>query len=589
MIQRGGYQSRRKALALGCIVALAFLVLLGRLFQMQVLVSEGYSAKADENRIRPQRVAALRGRIFDRNGRLLADSRPSFSVSVVPYQVRRDSLVLGRLADLVGVPIDLLKEKSRKGFSRPYEPWAVLRDVDISIVSLVEEQGHHLAGVLIESEPVRLYPYGTLAAHLLGYLGEVSSHELKEGRIGVSGAGVRVGRTGIENFYDSKLRGRDGVHYVQVDARGLPLGTVRLTEPIPGEDIILSIDADLQAHAESLLQAHTAGVVVALDPRSGDVLAFASFPTFDPNLFSVSVSQDDWKGLSADPAHPLLNRGVQSTYPPASTFKPVTAIEGLREGIVTPERKLLPCFGSYKFGRRTFRCWDEEGHGALTLRHAIERSCDVYFYQIGAKMDLDHFSRLAGELGFGKKTGIDLPTEKSGLLPTKKYMNERYGRSGWARGSLLNHSIGQGEILATPLQVACFYAALGTGRFVKPRLMIESVDPGGVKTVYEPATGGRIDIPDEILDTIREAILLAVEGEKPTGRGARVPGTLVAGKTGTAENPHGEHHSWFAAWAPFEDPRIVIAVLVENAGHGGDVAAPMAGELLRSWFGREGV
>ena len=589
MIERIDPSIRSRAWILGILVVAGFLLLVGRLFQMQVVVSDEYSVRAEENRIRPERIAALRGRILGRAGTVLADNRPSFSVSVVPYLVRKNEEVIDRLADLIGVEAGPLKERARKGFIRPYEPKAVLRDVDIVTVSVVEEHGHQLRGVLIESEPVRRYPRGKLAAHLLGTLGEVSQEELAEGVPGIIAAGASVGRTGVERRYEAMLRGRDGVSYVQEDARGRPLGTVRETGAIPGEDLWLTIDAELQAMAESLLAEHVAGSVVILDPRTGEVLVLASAPTFDPNIFTVTVPAALWDSLGNHPLHPLLNRTIQATYPPGSTFKPITAAEGILEGIVRPETSLLPCFGSWRFGRRVFRCWKEEGHGTLRMKGAIAQSCNVYFFQIGAQMDLDRFADLAARFGFGAVTGIDLPGERAGLLPTSRYMNDRYGRSGWGPGFLLNHSIGQGEILVTPLQIASFYGALGSGRLVEPRLLFESVDAEGHAASHPPPLPKSVDLSDAIFRTLRACIVEAVEGEKGTGYGARVPGVVVAGKTGTAENPHGEEHSWFAAWAPAENPRIAISVIVEYAGHGSDVAAPLAGELLRFFFAREGV
>ncbi len=582
---------REKAITLAAILLVGFLILAGRLFQMQVLVWEEYLARADENRIRPERLAALRGKIYDRNGAVLADSRPSFSVSIVPYQVRKNPEVLDRLGDLIGVEPDRLRERVRKGFSRPYEPRPVLRDVDLRTVSIIEERGYDLSGVLIESEPVRRYPEGSLAAHVIGYMGEVSEKEIAASRVGGSGlaVGMRVGRAGIEREYDSRLRGKDGVRYVQEDARGRPLGTLRETDPLPGEDLYLTIDAPLQALAESLLADYRGGAVVALDPVGGDVLALASFPTFDPNLFSVAVSGVVWDSLSTDPAHPMLDRALQSAFPPGSTFKPVTAAVGLIDGLIRPDMRLLPCLGSYKFGRRVYRCWLETGHGSLRLTDAIARSCDVYFYQVGAGMDLDHFAGVAGDFGLGRKTGIDLPGERSGLVPSKKYMNNRYGKSGWGAGFQLNHAIGQGEILTTPLQVACFYGALGTGERVRPRLLREAVAPDGSIVAGPTPALEKVNLPAKVLDELREGITAVIEDDRGTGTAARIPGIVAAGKTGTAENPHGTEHAWFVAYAPVEAPVIVVVVFLEQAGHGGAEAAPVAGKLLRRYFRGGGV
>jgi penicillin-binding protein 2 len=587
LIERPDPRLATRARTIAVIVIAALAILLGRLFQMQVLVSAEYRAQADENRIRPERIAALRGRICGRNGGVLADNRPAFNIAVVPYEVRQDLGVLDHLANLVGADREALRAAAEEGLSRPHQSRVILRDVDLTIVSIVEEHGFELPGVLVESEPVRVYPEGPVAAHVLGYVGEMSEREIEERKSSGAALGTRVGRAGLERWYDEILRGQDGVRYVQEDAHGRRLGALREAEPVAGEDLFLTLDEGLQARAESLLALQIAGTVVAIDPETGGILALACSPSFDPNLFSVAVPGAIWDSLSNDPLHPLLDRAIQATFPPGSTFKPVTAAAGLDQRAVTPESHLLPCFGAWQFGSRAFHCWRPEGHGSLPLREAIEQSCDVYFYQVGARLDLDRFAALAGALGLGQKSAVDLPGEKGGLIPTTKYMNDRYGKNGWGAGALLNHAIGQGEVLATPLQMARLYAALGSGRLTEPHLLVQSVDAEGKVTVRDVSSPKPLSLPDEILRPIREGVTRAVQGDRGTGKSARVPGILVAGKTGTAQNPHGEDHSWFAAWAPASYPEIALAVIVENAGHGSEVAAPIAGDLLRYWFGRE--
>jgi len=576
-----------RAGVLGALLLLAFIVLLGRLFQMQVLVSGKYRAHAEENRIRPERVTALRGRIIGRDGMLYADNRPSFSVAVVPFEIRRNLAVVDHLADLIGADRDQLRERAAKGYARPHEPRAIVPDVDLTVVSIVEEHALDLPGVLILTEPVRVYPGGPAAAHVLGYVGEISDREVDETKGGALRPGARVGRAGLESAYDERLRGRDGFRYVQEDAHGRRLGTLREEEPIPGEDLVITLDWGLQERAESLLAGHEAGTIVALDPEDGEVLLLACSPSFDPNLFSVAVPAAAWDSLSGHPLHPLLNRSIQSAFPPGSVYKPITAIEGIEQRVVGPETVLLPCFGAWQYGRRAFRCWKPEGHGALSMRGAIEQSCDVYFYQVGARLDLDRFAAAARVFGLGARTGIDLPGEKAGLIPDTRYMNERYGKSGWGGGALLNHSIGQGEILTTPLQIARLYAALATGRIVEPHLLHHAAGAEGKEPRRAVSASRPVPLPEEILRPVREGLIRVVEGERGTGRAARVPGVPSAGKTGTAQNPHGEDHAWFVAWAPANRPRIVLAVIIENAGHGGAVAAPLAGDLLRYYFERE--
>ncbi len=600
MIDPYDRDKRGKAILLGSLVLLGFLILGGRLFQMQVLVWEEYLAQSDENRIRPERVVALRGQVFDRNGSVLADSRPTFSVSVIPYLVQRNDAVLDRLVALVDADRAVIDRRLAEGLGRPYEPHRVLYDIDIRIVSIVEEHSAELPGVLIESEPVRRYPQGTLAAHVLGYLGKISEEELLAARAagGNLTPGARVGRTGVEKEYESYLSGKDGVRYVQEDARGRPLGTLRETSPVPGEDLWLTIDTGLQAFAESLITTYRvkgslveqAGAIVAMDPRTGDVLAMASCPSFDPNLFSVNVPVSVWDSLSQDPMHPLLNRTSQAAYPPGSTYKPITAALGIIDDHVRPDTRLLPCFGSYRLGRRSYGCWEDRGHGSLDFQRSMERSCDVYYYQIGQEMNLDHFAELSFTFGFGKPTGIDLPADRAGLVPTTKYMNERYGRNGWGPGYQLNHSIGQGEILSTPLQIARFFGAIGTGALVRPRLLLRVIDAEGNAKPGRPALRQEVSVAGRVITLLQEAVEGVVENERGTGGAARVPGIRVAGKTGTAENPHGVEHAWFVAYAPAENPTIVVACILEEAGHGGSEAAPIVGAFLRRFFQvKEGV
>jgi penicillin-binding protein 2 len=357
-----------------------------------------------------------------------------------------------------------------------------------------------------------------------------------------------------------------------------------------GSDIVLTIDLALQRVAEEALSDTVSGAVVALDPRNGEVLAMVSRPTYDPTLFSTVVSESTWLSLNDDPGHPLLNRAIQSSYPPGSAMKIVTAGAGLKDGIISEWKRFSPCAGAYKFGARWFRCWQPEGHGSLGLVGAMAQSCDVYFYQLGRVLELDRWSRLATECGLGKALKLDLPDETGGLIPHRSFYNQRYGKGKWTKGVMLNLSIGQGEILATPLQMASLIAAVANGgtRY-RPHLLKEFRRGTWVDFGDYPEDDGRLPFSAKHLEILKRSLRAVVADADGTGRLAAVEGVGVAGKTGTAQNPHGEDHAWFIGFAPLDNARIAVAVLVEHGGHGSVTAAPIAGKIIEAYLRRGGV
>jgi penicillin-binding protein 2 len=578
----------RRAWFLSVLVIAAALVLAGRLFDLQVLGVAGYALQSEQNRVRREWITAPRGLILDREGRVLADSRPSFAVLAVPRQVAGDERCQALLAELLEMPVEKIRERLGQG-SR-HVPRVIRHDVAFARVSQIAEREEELPGVSIKVTNVRYYPQGSLAAHILGHVGEVSEAEVATLRERGYKAGDFAGRTGLERAYEDRLRGEDGEKYLEVDAVGRVVGPFAGREPVPpriGATLNLHLDSELQALAESLLTDER-GAICMMDVGTGGILALASSPTFDPNLFATGIASEDWERLNRDPDLPLLNRCVQATYAPGSTFKMIPMALALEKRILRlREHMSVACYGGYRFGNRTFRCWEELGHGSLDLEGALVHSCDTYFYQLGERLTVDQLAAEARAAGLGAKTGIDLPQELAGNVPTSRWFDDRYGVGKWTRGALLNLVIGQGEYLVTPLQLARYAAALANGgELLEPRLVRSADSPSLGEVAVEHRVASRWQLRRETLAAVQEAMRLVVADEEGTGRGARTPGFEPAGKTGTAENPHGPPHSWFIGYAPAQAPQVSFSVIVEAGGHGSDIAVPIARQLLRALAGK---
>ncbi|MCK4548366.1 MAG: penicillin-binding protein 2 [Candidatus Eisenbacteria sp.] len=570
------------------LVALLLAMLAAKAFELQVVHGARYKQMAEENQIKIRRHRAPRGLILDRNGWVLADNRPSYDLAVIFSETPQDSAHVRRLAALAGVDTSVIAGGFAKAKRHPHEPVKIVRDIPFEAVARIEEQRNWLPGTSIEADPIRSYSSGAMACHLLGYQGEVSDNELRRLRSQGYRPGDYLGRTGVEEIWEAALRGTDGAIFIRVDAHGREVGPVRgkkAVQPRPGNNVFLTLDLGLQAAAEEAFQGVERGACVVLDPGTGEILAMVSRPSFDPNAFAGGINPEMWRVLLEDPALPLLSRAVSASYPPGSTFKIITSTCALQLDCLGDVPEFRPCFGGYRFGNRWFGCWKEGGHGRLDLRSAFIQSCDTFFYQVGERLTIDELSDCMFRFGFGKRTGIDLPSEATGLVPTRKWYDEKYGVGGWTQGLMLNLSIGQGEILATPLQMAAAVAVIGNGGvFWTPHLFLRLETPEG-KCLREPrGRMRRVNIRDEILVFMQEAMLGVVEHERGTGRAARVAGVRVGGKTGTAQNPHGEDHALFVALAPVDEARVALAVVVENGGHGGAVAAPIAGKIMSAFF-----
>ena len=592
------HQARRREQIFTIGVASIFGLLLLQLFSLQVLQGDRYRDLSEENRIRVEVLTAPRGEIRDRKGRLLADNVPSFTVTIDPYDkayvhdpARLDSTI-ARVSRIVGLDPEAAFAKVKRERLQSFLAIRLKRNVDLASVAYVAEHRAELPGVEVEAEPLRRYPYGPFASHLLGYVGEVSDKELEDPKFAATYMrGDLIGRMGIERQYERLLRGVDGKRFVEVNALGRKaelLGDKRPILPKRGEDITLSVDLDLQRAAEEAFQPNARGAVVAMDPRTGEILALVSKPNYDPNEFSNGITQARWQELSQGGNYPLFNRAIQAAYPPGSTLKPFVALAGLSLRAITPMTTFSdPCFGYYQFGRRRFGCWDHDGHGWTSLRTAIARSCDVYFYQLGLRIGMDRLSTFMKKLGVSDRTGIDLPQERRGLFPTPAWYDKHYGAGRWSKGLVLNLAIGQGETGLTPVKLAQITSVIASGGTLwRPHIIQRVLRDGREDRSAMPRSDSlqtRIDLAAKDLASVREAMIAVVNDQGGTGGQARVESVLVAGKTGTAQT-HGQDHALFICFAPATNPEIAIAVLVENAGHGSTAAAPLAQKVLQAYF-----
>jgi len=569
---------QRKLIFAGALL-LVFFLLIYSFFQIQVIGSEKYIQISMNNSVRQITQYPQRGTISDSHNKILVDNRPSFLLSIIPRQFPKDKIT--EVAQIIGEEEEFILKKIHG--KNTFRPVIIKRDLDFTALAYLEEEILDYPGLIIEPESKRYYPEDIFSPHIFGYVGEVTKQEAE--RYKEIEAGELIGKSGLEFFYDRNLRGTKGVHYEAVDAEGRELGTFsedRNITPSPGMDIVLTMDYSLQQFAESLMIGKR-GSIVALDTRTGGILTFVSKPDFDPRLLTGKILPDVWSNLMNDPGEPLFSRVIQGAYPPGSTYKLVAAIAALEENIITPGWTAY-CPGYFQLGRKTIHCWNAKGHGKIDLEQAIKGSCNVYFYQLGLKIGLEVWANYSKMLYFGQKTGIDLPNENSGLVPSLEYFNRKYGENGWTKGVLANLAIGQGELLTTPLQMAQLAMIMATsGVLHTPHLIDHLYDrTTGERIAYPVQTKYTQGISKRVYDIVREGMREVVAGG--TGWRGGVYGIEVAGKTGTSQNPHGDDHAWFIGFAPYENPVIAFAVLVENGGGGGGVAAPIAGYLLEKYF-----
>lgn len=588
-------ESKQRILVLSFIVGAVFFLLLMRLWHLQILNADDYQAMSENNRLRFVPVAASRGAILDRNGVVLVSNRPSFSLAVVPQEVKDKEALLTQLSVLLDLDRAEMAERWDKNKGRAkYYPIVLASNITRDQVEIVEENHLRLPGVEIEMKPVREYASGMLAAHLLGYIGEISEKELSYKAFEEYNPGDYIGKNGIERALENELHGGDGGRQLEVDARGRVLRTISETYPTVGNSVVLTIDAAVQKQAEKAF-GEQAGAAVAMDVNSGEILAFVSNPGFDPALFSGKLPADIWKGYLEDKRHPLENKALSGQYPPGSTFKVITALAGLKDNKISDSTS-VNCSGSYDLGTSTFNCWNKKGHGATNLRKSLRESCDVYYYQLGEKLGVDKIAEAAKAFKLGAPMGIELQNEKAGLIPTSEWKQKRFGKR-WFHGETLPVSIGQGYVLTTPIQLASMIATVANeGTVFRPHLVKRIVDADG-RPLREtkPEVIGTTSFSKESYRLVKQGLFAVVNEPGGTGAMARLYEVKVAGKTGTSQvvkmrdsrqgTPYQfRDHALFVAFAPFDKPEIAVAVVVEHGEHGGSAAAPIAGRILRAYF-----
>ncbi len=581
-----------------CVLAV-FAVLLLRLIYLQVIRGEEYRLLSLNNRIRLQSIEPPRGLISDRNDYVLVENRPSFDVSVTLKDAGEVEETIKKVSKHLMVPSEelMLKLTASKGVSA-YKPILLKQDIGRNALATIEAHKHDLPGIAVNVKLRRHYLNVQDAAHLIGYLSEISPDELAAKLYPGRRRGDFIGKYGAEKAYENYLRGTRGGRQVEVNANGQVVRVLKTVNAKPGQNVYLTIDHVLQKKAESLLRG-VAGAAVAMDPGSGRILALASSPSFDQNFFASGMSHEQWDSLISNPFRPMENKAIQGEYPPGSTYKIITAMAGLEEGVIDEDTEVF-CPGYYRFGNRTFRCWKKGGHGRVKILKAITESCDVYFYKVGELLGVDRLAWYAKASGLGSPTGINLDKEAKGLIPTAAWKKRRTGVP-WQKGETLSIAIGQGFNLATPLQMVGLTAAIANGGTRYRPMILEAIKSPDGRIIHQSQSEviGKVPISERTLELVRTGLWAVVNSDHGTARGSRLADIEISGKTGTSQvigrkkddtrseedrPAHLRAHAWFVAYAPSQNPVIAVAVLVEHGEHGSSAAAPVARELIKTYL-----
>ncbi|MCK5913356.1 MAG: penicillin-binding protein 2 [Desulfuromusa sp.] len=592
---------QRRFLFYSAAAAAVFLLLILRLWYLQVINYEEFQERSIRNRTRSVSLAAPRGPIFDRHGILLVDNRPSFQISALRQEVENPPLLFEKLAPLLDIDVSELESRWQQGKRFPvYRPVLLAEDVSRDIMERVQENSVNLPGVLTEVYPLRDYLDHGSAAHLVGYLGEITETELQEERFSKYRSGDYIGKTALEKTFEPYLRGEKGRRLVEVDVQGKLLRQLQVEPSRPGNKIYLTLDRELQCAAAEAFGSQS-GAAIALDVNTGEILAMVSRPTFDPSLFARGIAGDEWRVLAGNAGHPLQNKVIAGQYPPGSTFKMVVALAALRDGLNV--KRSIDCEGDFVIGGSRYRCWKKKGHGPTDLKKALRESCDVWFYQVGLELGIDKLSAAAKEFGLGSPVGYPLPGERSGLMPSQEWKRQRYNKP-WYAGETVIASIGQGFVLATPMQLAVMMAAVANdGKVLKPQVIQRVEDwEGNVLQQSKPELVRQVNYSAAAWKAVHDGLIAVVNEPHGTGHAAYLEDVLVAGKTGTSQvvrrksdeeeelDDKGEipyrfrPHALFVAYAPAEKPEIAIAVVVEHGQSGGRAAGPVAKQIIRRYM-----
>jgi len=591
------YKSRLSTIIISVMVA--FILLSFRLFHLQLIQGKKYQRLSNNNCIRLKTINAPRGLIFDRNGELIVDNRPSFDLGIVLSDAKPLEDTLIKLANYTKIDYETLKTKVAKGKRiSKYKHLILKQDIGRDLLAVVETHKFDLPGVEIVVNPRRHYIHKQSASHLLGYLGEISAKELRDGKYSDAKSGDFIGKYGAEKAVESFLNGKSGGQQIEVNVMGQIVKVRKTVDAKPGFNIHLTLDINLQKKAEELLK-DKVGAIIALDPNSGEVLAMASNPTFDQNAFVNGLSHKDWNKLITNPYRPMENKSIQGEYPPGSTYKIIVAAAGLEEKVIDINSK-FNCPGFYQCGNRAFRCWKQGGHGTVNVVSALAESCDVFFYQVGQKLGVDRMAWYSKAFGLNVPTGINLDKEADGLIPTSAWKKKRTGVS-WQGGETLSMAIGQGFNLATPIQMGVVVSSIANGGTIYKPIVVKTIRiPQG--DVYQENTKkliGRLPISINNIKIIQRGLWRAVNSVMGTANLSMINGIQMCGKTGTAqvfsyksrdrikeeEMPkHLRSHAWFIAYAPYKRPKIAIVVIIEHGGHGSTVASPLAKKLVKFYL-----
>ena len=574
-------EKSEKILIITYTVIVAFLLLVMRLWQLQILQGSEYRKLSEDNRLRIISIPAPRGIIFDRNGIQLVKNSPYYYASLIPdeFDIRK----VDSLSKVLNIPVEEILEKINKNDLSPFSPIRLKQGLSFTEVALIEARRSDFPGLIIEVEVSREYLYGDVGSHLIGYLGKLNPSQSKDPALKEIPPDTFIGQWGVELLFDKSLRGTLGKRVIEVNALGREIRLLQEKPPIKGKDIALSIDINLQEEAEKAF-GERAGALVAIKPDTGEILGMVSKPSFDPNLFAKGISYDKWIAITQDKKNPMLNRALQSQYPPGSTFKVVTAVAALEEGIISPETK-VDCRGGIDYGRWHFGCWRKQGHGVVSLHRAIVESCDTYFYEAGKRLGIDKIYDYATNLGLGKKTGIELGREKQGLIPNVKWKLKNK-KQPWFLGETFNAAIGQGYVAVTPIQLAVMTSIIANGGNLYRPTLIKGV---------QPIISGKVKIRSDTLEIVKSGLFGVVNEPGGTGWAAKSQLMSIGGKTGTAQvvaiKRNSQYlpekfmdHAWFVAFAPVEKPEIALAILVEHGGHGGGAAAPIAKRAIEGYM-----
>ena len=564
------------------------IILITRLVKLQIIDQKEYGKESQKNSVKKITETPARGLFFDRNGKVLVDNKPSYTLTITPFQF--DKNLINDVAVLVNEDPEYIREllSKAKGTNR-FNPLKVKRDIDFKVISYIEENRDKLKGVSYQVESLRFYPNKFRASHIFGYNSEIPEKQLEDQEGSYYRQGDIVGSSGLEKFYEINLRGEKGNKLLSVDVNGKEAGAYNDgkndLKALNGSDLHLSIDSDMQEYAEKLL-GNRRGAIIAVDPRNGEILCMVSKPDFDLNIFSGTPDSRVISKLLVDESHPLFNRATQTKYPPGSTWKPMMCITALASGKITTT-STIACNGSFQFGNKVFE--DHGAYGSINLVRAIEVSSNVFFYKLGLMVGIDNYHHYAKMFGFGTKTGIDIPSETSGLLPSAEYYDKIFGKNKWTQGLLVSLGIGQGELGVSPVQMVAYTSAICmSGLYNQPHFVRKIINPITNEEVVVQFKQTQLDFDKKWYDAIRKGMYLVVNGTG-TAKNIKSSDFVLSGKTGTAQNPNGNNHSWFIGFAPFDEPKIAICVLGENAGWGNQFAAPIAAAIMTRYLSGNSV